>query len=67
MHIDVDMTFCQDHGQCVMVAPEVFRFNSDGNLEYSETPSLAGDLIDRVEEAADICPVQAIIISRAAS
>jgi ferredoxin len=56
MKVIVDMDLCQDHGQCAIAAPEVFRINDDGHLEYD------GTLVDYVEEAADVCPVQAILL-----
>jgi ferredoxin len=60
MKVIVDMNLCQDHGQCAIAAPEVFRINDDGKLEYDATP---GDAMrDFVEEAADVCPVQAILV-----
>lgn len=60
MKVIVDMALCQDHGQCAIAAPEVFRMNDDGKLEYDATPSEA--MRDYVEEAADVCPVQAILL-----
>lgn len=60
MKINVDMTKCQDHGQCVIASPSVFRLNDDGKLEYETTAD--DSLLDEVEEAADVCPVQAIEI-----
>ncbi|MEV7184214.1 ferredoxin [Kitasatospora sp. NPDC093102] len=60
MKVVVDMNKCQDHGQCVFAAPDVFRFDDDGRLAYVVHPdeALRGD----VEEAADVCPLQAIRI-----
>ncbi|XVQ13147.1 ferredoxin [Spirillospora sp. CA-255316] len=60
MKVVVDLDMCQDHGQCAIAAPDVFRINEDGRLEYDGSPaeSLRGD----VEDAADVCPVQAILI-----
>lgn len=60
MHITVDLAKCQDHGQCAIAAPAVFMLNDDGKLEYEANPddSLRSD----VEEAADVCPAQAIFI-----
>lgn len=60
MRITVDLAKCQDHGQCVIAAPNAFRMNDNGKLEYD-------DVVDdsyrfEVEEAADVCPVQAILI-----
>ncbi|KUI39273.1 ferredoxin [Mycobacterium sp. GA-2829] len=60
MHITVDLAKCQDHGQCTIAAPAVFTLNDEGNLEYNGSP----DDSERayVEDAADVCPVQAIFI-----
>lgn len=60
MKVTVDMGLCQDHGQCAIAAPEVFRINDDGHLEYEDVTDDA--LSEHVEEAADVCPVQAILI-----
>jgi ferredoxin len=60
MRVTVDLNRCQDHGQCVIAAPSVFSMTDDGVLEYIRTP----DDSERsdVEEAADVCPLQAISI-----
>lgn len=60
MKIIVDMNLCQDHGQCAIAAPDVFRMNDEGKLEYEEIADDARRL--EVEEAADVCPVQAILV-----
>lgn len=60
MKITVDMNLCQDHGQCAIAAPEVFQMNDEGKLVYETDPDDA--LRTEVEEAADVCPVQAIFI-----
>jgi len=60
MKIIVDMNLCQDHGQCAIAAPDVFRMNDEGKLEYEEIADDARRF--EVEEAADVCPVQAILI-----
>lgn len=57
----VDRSLCQDHGQCVFAAPEVFELDEDGHLVVQvEEPDEA--LRGRCEDAADVCPVQAITI-----
>lgn len=60
MRITVDRTVCDDHGQCEIAAPNVFRIDESGSLEYDEHP----DDTEReaVEEAADACPLQAILL-----
>jgi ferredoxin len=60
MKVAVDMNKCQDHGQCVFAAPDVFRLDDSGRLAYLSDP---GDALRAdVEEAADVCPMQAIRI-----
>jgi ferredoxin len=55
---------CQDHGQFCFgcfAAPEVFELDQAGHLVVLvEQPD--GSLRDRVDEAADVCPLQAITI-----
>jgi ferredoxin len=60
MRVTVDLAKCQDHGQCAIAAPLVFNLDDDGKLEYNGNPddSERGN----VEEAADVCPAQAILI-----
>ena len=60
MRVTVDLDLCQDHGQCAIAAPQVFRINDDGKLEYEGNPGESER--DDIEEAADVCPVQAILI-----
>lgn len=60
MRVTVDLNLCQDHGQCAIAAPKVFRMNDDGKLEY--VSDVDDSYRDEVEEAADVCPVQAIEI-----
>ncbi len=58
--IDVDMLQCQNYGQCVFEAPNVFQLNDDDKLEYLAE----ADESERanVENAVDVCPMQAIRI-----
>lgn len=70
MKVIVDLTQCADHGQCVFSAPELFSLDDDGKLAFrartDEDTYISGDLDesmrDDVEEAADVCPLQAIEI-----
>lgn len=70
MRVVVDLTKCQDHGQCVFSAPSVFALDGDGRLAFragtaAGTYTSAGldeSLRDDVEEAADACPLQAILV-----
>jgi ferredoxin len=60
MRIIVDREICDLHGQCVLSAPDVFRFDDDGELEY--LPEVDGELAAMAEAAASICPTAAIEI-----
>jgi len=59
--VRVDRDVCQNHGQCVFSAPQVFELDDDGELVQLQD-DVGEDLRDAVEEAADVCPVQAITI-----
>jgi ferredoxin len=58
--IDVDMTQCQHYGQCVFEAPTIFHLNEDDRLEY--VAEADDDMRSAVENAVDVCPMQAIRI-----
>jgi ferredoxin len=71
MKVVVDLTKCQNHGQCTYSAPSVFSLDDEGLLafrqEASETyvsPEIDPAHDEDVEEAADMCPVQAIKLER---
>jgi ferredoxin len=57
----VDRDKCQEHGQCCDAAPAVFQLDKAGRLHIvidEPDESMRGD----VEEAADVCPMQAITV-----
>lgn len=60
MQVYVDRAKCDNHGQCTFSAPTIFRLDDQGVLQYEEfaDESLRND----VEEAADVCPLQAILV-----
>ena len=69
MRVIVDLNTCVNHGQCVFAAPSVFSLDENGHLifrreaiEIYVSEELDESLRDDVEEAADVCPVQAIEI-----
>jgi ferredoxin len=57
----VDRDICQNHGQCVFAAPQVFELDDDGELVQLQD-EVGEELRANVEEAADVCPTQAITI-----
>ncbi|MFI7296963.1 ferredoxin [Streptomyces sp. NPDC050121] len=68
MRVEVDLKKCQDHGQCVYAAPDLFALDEQGRLslrnEATElyTAELDAANADEVQEAADVCPLQAITV-----
>ncbi len=61
MRVTVDMTMCVGNALCMVAAPEVFEVHDDGTLRLlQDHPS--EDLRRKVEEAARLCPAQAIVI-----
>jgi len=67
MKFTVDMKKCQDHGQCVYSAPSLFALDDLGKLTFREetadlyeSDEIEESLRDDLEEAADVCPMQAI-------
>ena len=57
----VDRDVCQNHGQCVFAAPQVFELDEEDELVVLQD-EVGEDLRANVEEAADVCPTQAITI-----
>lgn len=60
MRVAVDRDVCQHHGQCAVVAPEVFRFDAADELQWADP--VTGAAADAAEEAVSFCPVQAIAV-----
>jgi ferredoxin len=60
MKVHVDMDVCQNYGQCVFAAPEVFDLDDAGDLVYQEVADDSAR--PDVEAAVMACPVQAITI-----
>ncbi|MFJ9431252.1 ferredoxin [Streptomyces sp. NPDC101490] len=57
-NVRVDPGLCMASGMCAAIAPEVFAL--DGEHARPLAGSFAPD--DRVLEAADVCPAQAITV-----
>ncbi|MGW4339822.1 ferredoxin [Rhodococcus koreensis] len=67
MKFIVDLDKCENHGQCTYLAPKVFHLDDNGELDLREgagdeyvSGAIGEDLAEDVQEAADMCPVQAI-------
>jgi ferredoxin len=61
MHIQIETSVCQGHGQCVHLAPDVFRMGADGVSEVI-TQNVEESLRARIDEVVRSCPVEAISV-----
>ncbi|HHY26590.1 MAG TPA: ferredoxin [Desulfitobacterium dehalogenans] len=52
---------CIGCGSCEAVCPEIFRMNDDGLAEAYVNP-VPSELEEKAKEAADMCPVNVIIL-----
>lgn len=57
----VDPALCDKHGQCVLAAPAVFRWDDQDELQYEAEPSDAH--AEEVAEAALLCPTLAVQVT----
>jgi ferredoxin len=58
MKVNVDMNLCQSHGECVLVAPDVFDLGDDDVLTWKQ--DVPDDRRDDMEAAVNACPMMAI-------
>ena len=59
MRVVVDYDLCESNAVCMGIAPEVFEVRDDGYL-YVLQEEPPEELRPKVEEAARLCPTQAI-------
>jgi ferredoxin len=52
---------CISSGNCVDIASEAFDMDDDGHV-VALVDEVGGPLRDRVEQAAQVCPVRAILL-----
>ncbi|WP_460062434.1 ferredoxin [Streptomyces sp. YKOK-I1] len=68
MRVEVDLNKCQDHGQCVYAAPDLFALDEQGRLTLRTrasdvyTAEVDEASAEEIQEAADVCPLQAITV-----
>jgi ferredoxin len=56
--VTVDYDRCEGHGLCTLSAPDVFSFDSRGNLQVVDRPG--AEHHPAVEESVRMCPALAI-------
>jgi ferredoxin len=63
--IVVDRDECEANAVCEGILPEIFQVDDDDNLNIlNERPP--ADLLDKVQEAVDMCPKRALYLKRGA-
>ena len=59
MKVVVDYDLCEANALCMKAAPEIFRVEDDDTLTIL-VDVIPGDLKEKAQEAARLCPRQAI-------
>ena len=62
LRIRVDHATCVGNAMCEAIVPKVFRLNDN---RQSEAVDPAGDSVEKILEAAESCPVSAILVEDA--
>ena len=58
--VGIDRTLCIGSGNCTNLAPEIFIIDEENLVDFQEeTPDIDAG---RLEEATNICPVDALIL-----
>ncbi len=60
MRVRVDEDACVGDGSCVSICPEIFEM--EGEVAKTKMDEVTKELEASCREAADVCPVEAIII-----
>ena len=61
--VEVDLDLCQGHAMCELEAPDYFTVPRRGKVEIldAEPPD---DAREEIERAVDMCPTQALLITK---
>jgi ferredoxin len=60
LRVQIDRDLCVGFGDCVTASPETFELDDDGIAIFREVDEVASR--ERVIEACDACPVDAITV-----
>jgi ferredoxin len=64
MHISVNFSLCEGHGQCLLAAPDVFDLPDGADHVVVLDPNPPESEYDAVVRAAAMCPAQALQVTR---
>lgn len=62
MRVEINEDECSGTGLCTRVCGAVFELN-DNLVSHVRVDAIPAELEDKVQEAADLCPLQAILIT----
>ena len=62
MKIKINKIDCKGCGACAAVAPELFEIDDEGKAILLKKENLTDEDKEKIAEAADTCPVQAISV-----
>lgn len=62
MKVVVDFELCEAHGECVLVAPEIFDLGDDDDVVTLLQEEPPEELRSKAEDSVKVCPVAAIAI-----
>ena len=66
MKVKIDQEKCVVCASCVATCPEVFEMKDDGSVDVKEEykgKDLPKELEEKVKEAKDMCPAEAIVVT----
>jgi ferredoxin len=63
MRIRIDRDRCEGHGQCELIAPQLFHLDLEGNVEV-KGEALGETPVATLEDAVAMCPAMAIALER---
>lgn len=61
MRVEIDENECSGTGLCTRVCADVFELRNF--LSHIRVDAIPPELEDKVQEAADLCPLQAILVT----
>jgi ferredoxin len=61
--VEVDLDLCQGHAMCELEAPDVFTVPKRGKVEILD-PEPPDEALEEVRRAVDMCPTQALLITK---
>ena len=64
MHLELDAAACDAHGQCVIVAPELFDLGDDDDVATVRTATPEPALEGKAQAAVHACPAAAITLAK---